>query len=103
MDLQKEHFAPFIDFLSFGILIFFVLSTTEILGIMSEDDFYIFRGYSWIVLPVCLLYFRGYFLYKYPKSQPLSEKHMIVDENLEETVIIPDISTELKEAEWWKE
>tara|TARA_B110000091_G_C13590032_1_gene380218 strand:- start:97 stop:237 length:141 start_codon:yes stop_codon:yes gene_type:complete len=46
MVLQKEHFAPFIDFLSIGILAFFVLSTTEILGIMGEDDFYIFRGYS---------------------------------------------------------
>ena len=103
MVLQKEHFAPFIDFLSIGILAFFVLSTTEILGIMGEDDFYIFRGYSWIVLPVCLIYFRGYFLYKYPKSQPLSDKQMTLDENLEETVIIHDISTEVKEDEWWKE
>jgi len=103
MVFQKEAFAQFIDFLSFGILLFFVLSTTEILGIMGEDDFYIFRGYGWIVLPVCLIYFRGYFRYKYPKSQPLSDKHMTLDKNLEETVIIHDISTEVKEDEWWKE
>ena len=103
MVLQKEHFAPLIDFLSIGILAFFVLSTTEILGIMGEDDFYIFRGYSWIVLSVCLLYFQGYFRYKFSKSQPLSDKHMTLDKNIEETVIIHDISTEVKEDEWWKE
>jgi hypothetical protein len=67
--MHKEDLNKFIDFLSILILIFFVLSTTEILGIMGEDDYYIFSGYSWIVLPVCLLYFRGYFLYRYPKSR----------------------------------
>ena len=67
--MHKEDLNKFIDFLSILILIFFVLSTTEILGIMGEDDYYIFSGYSWIVLPVCLLYFRRYYLYRYPKSR----------------------------------